>query len=342
MKVKDFHYLIFRLFRGQAVLLCLFAIACAACTKSKPVHSVSRPSFSGDTAYMHIYNQVAMGPRVPDTKAHTECLLYLMRELERYGAVVEIQKGTKTAYDGREQLVVNIIGHFGKPSAGGRVLLAAHYDSRPWCDEEEDYEMRFQPVPAANDGASGVGVLLEAARHLGSRYDSAHNYKGKPVDIVFFDCEDMGTPAFFTGQEREDTWCLGSQLWAESVKSNPQWQKTFQYGILLDMVGAYDAVFPKEYTSVQYAGNYVEKIWHTAAALGHGKYFSQQQTYPITDDHTYVNEIAGIPCVDIIHYDRLSGTGFPAWWHTTKDDMRNISIETLQAVGETVLSVIEN
>ena len=265
-----------------------------------------------------------------------------MRELERYGAIVEIQKGSKTAYDGSEQLVVNIIGHYGSPQANGRILLAAHYDSRPWCDEEEDYDKRFLPVTGANDGASGVGVLLEIARQLNQNYDSAHNYRGRPADIVFFDCEDMGTPTFYTGKERDNTWCLGSQLWAENIKDNSEYLKSFQYGIVLDMVGDYDAVFPKEYTSVHYAGNYVEKIWHTAASLGYGNHFIMQETYPITDDHTYVNEIASIPCVDIIHYDRQTGTGFPLWWHTQKDDMRNISLETLQAVGETVMAMITN
>ena len=276
-----------------------------------------------------------MGPRVPDTRAHTECLLYLMQQLERFGAVVECQHGTMPDYEGKEQHVINIIGHYGEPAQKGRILLAAHYDSRPWCDEEDDYDYRFMAVLGANDGASGVGVLLEIARQLGRSLEDS-TAKVKPVDIVFFDCEDMGTPSFYTGQERQDTWCLGSQLWAGELLN----AKDYQFGIVLDMVGAPDANFPKEYYSVQYAGNYVEKLWQNAARLGHGRYFVQKDAYPVTDDHYYVNRKAGIPTLDVIHYSSQSGTGFPLWWHTRKDDMRNINKPTLQAVGETVMSIL--
>jgi Zn-dependent M28 family amino/carboxypeptidase len=243
-----------------------------------------------------------------------------------------------TDYSGKERHVTYVIGHFGQPQANDRVLLGAHYDSRPWCHEEEEYENRFLAVPGANDGASGVGVLLEVARQIGLM--ASDSSKAAPnVDIVFFDCEDMGTPAFYTGAERTDTWCLGSQLWASEMSKNRQTRSRFQYGIVLDMVGAPDAVFPKEYHSMRWGGNYVEKIWRTANRLGHGRYFVQGECYPITDDHYYVNKIAGIPCVDVVNYS-TTGTGFPSWWHTQCDDMSNISRETLQAVGETVMKVI--
>ena len=315
------------------------ALLFTACTGNS-VKSVVHPDFSADSAYSHIERQVSMGPRVPDTKAHTECILYLLDRLQAYGAATECQQGTMTAYDGREQYVINIIGHFGALDAKGRVLLGAHYDSRPWCDEEDLYEDRFIAVQGANDGASGVGVLLEVARQLGlAAADTAA--PAPAVDIVFFDCEDMGTPSFYTGTEREHTWCLGSQLWAREAVKAPDMLKRFQYGIVLDMVGAPDAVFPKEYYSMQAAGGYVEKIWRNANRLGHGKFFVHSKISPITDDHYYVNAIAGIPCLDIIHYNRISGTGFPFWWHTQHDDMSNISRETLQAVGETVMKTIK-
>jgi hypothetical protein len=147
----------------------------------------------------------------------------------------------------------------------------------------------------------------------------------------------MGTPQFYIGQEREDTWCLGCQLWSTNYAQQEQPAK-YKYGILLDMIGAPDAVFPKEMYSTQYAQNYQEQIWRAAEQLGYGALFSQQQSYPITDDHYYVNVIAGIPCVDIIHYDTRTATGFASWWHTRQDDMRNISKSTLQAVGEVVMS----
>lgn len=321
-------------------------IACllSACGKKQAV--ISRPSFSSDSAYAYIERQMAFGPRVPNSQAHMQCAVWLIEQLKAFGAEVELQKGFMPDYKGDNQQIYNIIGHF-KPSnkaedsnarSAQTILLGAHYDTRPWCDEEDDYSDRFYNVPGANDGASGVGVLLEVARQLGQK-DSLKT----PVDIIFFDCEDMGTPRVYTGAEREDTWCLGSQLWAtnyaNNIKlSNSEASNGYQYGIILDMVGAPDAVFPLEMFSAQYASNYQHKIWRAAEQLGYGAMFSKQQSYPITDDHYYINYIAGIPCVDVIHYDIRNATGFPHWWHTRNDNMDNISKSTLQAVGEVVMS----
>ncbi|MBQ2068335.1 MAG: M28 family peptidase [Paludibacteraceae bacterium] len=281
---------------------------------------------------MYIEKQMAFGPRVPNGASHMQCAVWLIDQLKACGAEVELQKGVMSDYRGNNQQIYNIIGHFYTPQTAlrPRILLGAHYDTRPWCDEEEDYSDRFYNVPGANDGASGVGVLLEVARQLGIQLADS-NFR-TPVDIVFFDCEDMGTPRFYTGPEREDTWCLGSQLWAMNNT------KPYQFGIVLDMVGAPNAIFPQELLSMQYAQNYQEQIWRSAAKLGYSSLFSTAHSYPITDDHYYVNEIAGIPCVDVIHYDMRSSTGFPSWWHTRNDDMTNISKATLQAVGEVVMA----
>ena len=275
---------------------------------------------------------MAFGPRVPNSKAHNDCAVWLIQQLRAKGAKVELQRGQMPDYRGNMQQIYNIIAHFSTPEIANRprILLGAHYDTRPWCDEEADYADRYYNVPGANDGASGVGVLMEIGRQLGQRI--ADSTLRTPVDIVLFDVEDMGTPRFYTGMEREDTWCLGSQLWA---KSNTL---PYRFGIVLDMVGAPDASFPRELYSTQYAQNYQQQIWRAAEKLGYGALFSQQQSYPITDDHYYVNYIAGIPCVDIIHYDISNGTGFASWWHTRNDDMSNISRSTLQAVGEVVMS----
>lgn len=295
--------------------------------------TVVAPAFAGDSAFQYVSWQVRMGARVPGSDAHARCYLGLFQLLDRFGATPEMQFGKKTNYAGEEQQIVNIIGHYGPMDAKNRILLCAHYDCRPWSDREEEFEKKYLPVPGANDGASGVGVLLEVARQLGLQDSLA-----PAVDIVFFDCEDMGTPEFYTGVEREHTWCLGSQLWAERAVVNGQ-NKNFQYGILLDMVGAPNAIFAKEYYSTQYAGSYQEKIWRHAKQLGHAGLFVQQQTYPLMDDHYYVN-LVGIPCVDVIHYDAQNDTGFPFWWHTQQDNMRNISRETLQSVGEVVMATI--
>lgn len=315
-------------------------IACllSACGKKQAV--ATRPSFSSDSAYAYIERQMAFGPRVPNSNAHMQCAVWLIEQLKAFGAEVELQKGFMPDYKGDNQQIYNIIGHFtpvqrdSSAHTSARILLGAHYDTRPWCDEEEDYSERFYNVPGANDGASGVGVLLEVARQLGQK--KADSTLSAPVDIIFFDCEDMGTPRVYTGAEREDTWCLGSQLWATNYAKNNA--AVYSYGIILDMVGAPDAVFPLEMYSTQYASNYQHQIWRAAEQLGYGAMFSKQQSYPITDDHYYINYIAGIPCVDVIHYDIRNATGFPHWWHTRNDNMDNISKSTLQAVGEVVMS----
>lgn len=314
------------------LVLCTFVLL-TACGKKQAV--VSRPAFSSDSAYAYIEKQMSFGPRVPNSAAHMQCAVWLIEQLRACGAEVELQKGQMPDYRGNMQQIYNVIGHFSSSETAGRahILLGAHYDTRPWCDEEEEYSDRFYNVPGANDGASGVGVLLEVARQLGLR----DNLK-TPVDIIFFDCEDMGTPRVYTGVEREDTWCLGSQLWATHYANNKSPITNYQYGIVLDMVGAPDAFFPREMYSTQYAANYQQQIWRSAEQLGYGAVFSNQQSYPITDDHYYINYIAGIPCVDIIHYDIRNATGFPFWWHTRKDNMDNISKTTLQAVGEVVMS----
>ena len=324
--------------KGYSLIFLGFLVFLVSCNK-KPV-AIERPAFSSDSAYAYIERQMAFGPRVPNSAAHTQCAVWLIEQLRAFGAEVELQKGFMPDYRDHNQQIYNIIGHFHTPETASRprILLGAHYDCRPWCDEEPNYADRLYNVPGANDGASGVGVLLEIARQLGLR-DSLKT----PVDIIFFDCEDSGSPKLYTGPEREDTWCLGSQLWAtnyaQKAKSQePTAKVQYQYGIVLDMIGAPNASFPREMYSTNYAGNYQQQIWHTAEQLGYGSLFNSQQSYPITDDHYYINVIAGIPCVDIIHYDIRNATGFPAGWHTRQDDMNNISKATLQAVGEVVMS----
>ena len=338
-------------FRTNSWIIGLVAgIACllSACGKKQAV--ISRPSFSSDSAYAYIERQMAFGPRVPNSNAHMQCAVWLIEQLKAFGAEVELQKGFMPDYKGDNQQIYNIIGHFtpvqrdSASHVSARILLSAHYDTRPWCDEEDDYSDRFYNVPGANDGASGVGVLLEVARQIGLRISNSEQSErsnspqgglSTPVDIIFFDCEDMGTPRVYTGAEREDTWCLGSQLWATNYAKNSA--AVYSFGIILDMVGAPDAVFPLEMYSTRYASNYQHQIWRAAEQLGYGAMFSKQQSYPITDDHYYINYI-GIPCVDVIHYDIRNATGFPHWWHTRNDNMDNISKSTLQAVGEVVMS----
>ena len=321
----------------QLLYIALCLVLCSCQTKTKTTPADVRCAFSADSAYTYIAQQLAFGPRVPGTEAHEACGDWLVSELARHGAQVKSQYGIMTNYAGKAQDIRNIVAML-EGNTPHAILLCAHWDCRPWSDEEERYEDRFEPVMGANDGASGVGVILEMVRQMAIRKSKGEFIP--TVQVVFFDCEDMGTPAHFTGSQRDHTWCLGSQYWAQELKIQNSKFK-INYGILLDMVGDPSATFPREYFSMQYAGSYVERLWREASKLGYGRYFVQQVTYyPITDDHYYVNTIAGIPCVDVIDYKTNTETGFAEWWHTQHDDIQNINKQTLQAVGETVLTTI--
>ena len=323
------------------ILSVLLLAGCSSAPK-KQQSGVALPqvSFDADSAYAFVAGQVAFGPRVPGTDAHHDCVQYIGHTLERFGAKVGVQTGEVRRYDGKWQHVANICARLEADSCytdKPAILLCAHYDSRPWADQEEDYDKRMIPIPGANDGASGVGVLLEVARQW-----QRLSERKRPVEIVLFDCEDMGTPAFYTGQQLSHTWCLGAQLWARSYQQSAvsNQQSAIEYGILLDMIGDPNASFPRETYSEEYAGKYVDRIWRAAEQLGFAHRFVSSKAYPITDDHYYVNTIAKIPCVDIIHYVPGSETGFAWWWHTQNDDMRNISPNTLQEVGKVIMTVI--
>ena len=292
---------------------------------------VEVPSFSPDSAYVYVQRQVNFGARVPNTKAHEECAAFLSATLARFGAQVTEQRAVLTAFDGTPLNAVNIIGSF-QPEKKTRVLLFAHWDSRPWADHDPDIQNYHTPVMGANDGASGVGVLLEIARQL------SQNQPNVGVDIIFFDAEDYGAPENAV-TNMQHSWCLGSQYWAQ----NPHIiNYRAKYGILLDMVGAPGATFYREQISEYFAANIVNKVWSQAQSLGFGNYFINQKGGTITDDHLYINRIAGIPSIDIIQYDPHSSTGFGHYWHTVNDTMDNIDKNTLHVVGTTVLHVIFN
>jgi hypothetical protein len=292
--------------------------------------SITPVVFDADSAYAYIAQQVAFGPRVPNTDAHRACADFFVNELQRHGAQVHIQNAGLTAYDDTRLQAHNIIGAY-RPDLTRRILLCAHWDSRPFADHDADTNNHRRPIDGADDGASGCGVLLEIARQLGLR---------KPdigVDIILFDAEDYGVPDFDKETDRMHSWCLGSQFWAK----NPH-VKNYQaeFGILLDMVGAKDAVFFKEWVSVHKAAPIVEKVWSTARNLGFGRYFVDALGGAITDDHVYVMTGRRFPCIDIIHYDPDSSTGFAPHWHTLADNLHIIDPLTLHAVGLTLLTLL--
>lgn len=288
------------------------------------------PLFNADSAYSFVKRQVDFGPRVPGTAAHTACGDWLVAKLKGYGAEVIEQTGQVTIYTGQKLPLRNIFARF-NPSAKERILLFAHWDTRPFADK--DSERRNEPIDGANDGASGVGVLLEIARHLAAKEH------GPGVDILFTDVEDYGQPSGSMGMDERsvDTWALGAQYFAKNPVV-PGY--TARFGILLDMVGARDALFYREALSMQFAPGVVAKVWKTAAALGHADRFIQETKYFVgTDDHVPINKGLRIPSIDIIQYDPAT-QAFGPYWHTHADNMDVIDTETLRAVGRTVLEVV--
>lgn len=283
------------------------------------------PEFIADSAYAFIKTQCDFGPRVPNSKGHIACGDYLIEKMTSWADTVIVQKGVVTAYDGTRLNFRNIVATF-NPQNKNRILLFAHWDTRPWADKDD--KDKDKPIIGADDGASGVGVLMEVARLL------KLNKIELGIDIIFFDAEDYGKEG--GGSEAEDTYALGTQYWTKNLHV-PGY--TANYGILLDMVGAKNAQFRYEGLSYERASNVVLNVWNTAESLGYSNYFLRQDGGWVTDDHVYVNEM-GIPAIDIINSDLSSRNGFAKHWHTHADNMDVIDKNTLRAVGQTLMSVL--
>ena len=323
------------MFRGIQYSILVLLLLCVSCVKQQQSSTTNSQlsTFSADSAYAYIEAQVAFGPRVPGTLEHSLCGDWLVAQLQRHGAQVQQQTGTMINYAGQQQPIRNITALI-EGSSLPAILLCAHWDCRPWSDEEEDYDQRFLPVLGANDGASGVGVLLEIARQIQKEAPTVG------IDIIFFDAEDYGTPAWHRGTYKAHDWCLGSQYWGRTPHVQGYYAR---YGILLDMVGGKGGTFYYEPYSYRTARKEVKKIWEKAHELGYGSYFVKQEGSEVTDDHVYVNQLARIPCVDIINYDPVyENSSFGPTWHTVNDNISNIDRNTLKAVGQTVMDVIYN
>lgn len=280
---------------------------------------IRRSAFDGNAALELTRKQCEFGPRVPATPAHAKCAEWLTETLKASCDTVIVQTGTVMTATAGKMGIKNIIGII-NPEASERLLLLAHWDTRPWADNDPDPANHSKPVMGANDGASGVGVLLQLARQLKADGTTLG------VDIVLVDVEDMGE------NDNEDSWGLGTQYWAQRPHVNG-YKPLF--GILLDMVGASDATFTREYFSMENAAGFVNMVWKNAA----GSHFIDAQGGAVTDDHIFVNR-AGIPCIDIIDMRSDSDTGFCPVWHTVNDTMDGIDAATLAEVGQTLLNVI--
>jgi hypothetical protein len=325
---------------SKLLVMASFFVAINACTPKKKgietqtaIRIVQVPRFNADSAYFFIERQVKFGPRVPNTKSHQQAADYFTNRLKKYGATVTLQDFDAVTWDNQKLQLKNIIASY-NPQAEKRILVAAHWDTRPYADKDE--EKKDASFDGANDGASGVGVLLEMARVF-----SRNKLPTVGIDLILFDGEDWGEKMNENSKLKmpngyESWWCLGSQYWA---KHKHQKNYTAYYGILLDMVGAKHAQFFREGASLEMAPTVVEKVWNTATKLGYTDYFVKTNVSAITDDHVFVSEMGKIPTIDIVHYQM--GTGFFGdYHHSRKDNVSIISKETLGAVGSTVLNVV--
>lgn len=278
------------------------------------------PAFSADSAYAYLKAQVEFGPRNPNSEGHAAALAYFKREFDRHsGGQVYIQRFQAAGYDETLNLA-NVIVAF-NPTAQTRIMLCAHWDTRPRADKDPDTSVSSQPILGANDGASGVAVLMELARL----------FKDNPppigVDLVLFDGEDYGVESDL------DRYFLGSRHWSANPPV-PGYMPRF--AILLDMVGGKNARFPKEGFSMTYAPKLMEEVWSIAAGKGHSGMFLDERIAPIADDHMILNQDYGLPTIDIIH------APFPDHWHTAADNLDAIDPATLQAVGDVLIELIYN
>lgn len=316
-------------------LLCLAGIMTACGTTKKQVDQEKETAvsiqFNADSAYQFCAAQCQFGPRTMNSEAHEQCVQWIQQKFEQYGYQIELQKADLRGYDGTTLKSTNIIAKSPTEKAE-RVLICAHWDSRPWADNDPNPDNWHTPVMAANDGASGVAVMLELARLI-QQNDSL----GIAVDFICFDAEDWGIPQWDETGDGTDSWALGAQYWAENHNDKSR----YQYAILLDMVGGQGAKFYQEGFSMMRASQVVEKVWRAAQAAGYGSFFPMKEGGYVTDDHVPVNDVAHIPCIDIInHYPDCPQSSFGPTWHTVNDDMQHIDRNTLQAVGQTLLQVI--
>ena len=294
------------------------------------------PSFNADSAYAFTKAQCDFGPRDMNSRGHDLCGEWIVSKFKEYGCKVTTQTATLVGYDGTKLRSRNIMASI-NPEATTRILLCAHWDSRPWADNDPDSANWRKPILAANDAASGVAVMLELARIIRKSKDEKAFNKQLGIDFVCFDAEDWGTPQWADVADNADSWALGAQYWSKNL---PQGYEA-RYGILLDMVGGVGAKFYREGMSMQYAPEIVKKVWRAAREVGFGSYFPKEDGGMITDDHVPVNQFAKIPTIDIIpYYADCQQSSFGPTWHTLADNMENIDKNTLKAVGQTLVQVI--
>lgn len=319
-----------------SVLLTAMVISCGGRKAPVTAKQADAPAveFNADSAFSFVKEQTDFGPRVPNTQAHDDCGIWLAARLSSFGAdKVFVQNFNTKTFDNTTLKCMNIVGSFNL-ECPTRVILCSHWDSRPWADNDSDPSKHNTPVDAANDGASGVAVILEIARQLQKQAPQIG------VDCIFFDAEDWGPGDDFQGEHLETYWGLGTQHWGKNPHT-PGYKA--RYAVLLDMVGGKRATFYREKYSLYFGKQYVDRVWETAAGLGYKSLFRQEDGLYVTDDHYFINRIARIPAIDIVPYiPSCAASSFGPTWHTTHDNIDNIDKSVLEAVGKTLLTVIYN
>ncbi len=285
------------------------------------------PDFSAENTFQFIERQLEFGPRVPSTQSHWNTRNFLMDTLRGFAGDDRVfaQDFTQVVY-GDTLRMSNIIAVF-NPEASDRVLLCAHWDTRPRADNDPDPARRDEPIPGADDGASGVAVLLELARLMSEEMPRVG------VDIILFDGEDYGH------ENDLDHYFLGARYWTQNP---PVPGYSPRFGILLDMVGGENALFPKEGYSMAYASRVVDEVWSIAADKGYDDLFLNERGRAIADDHWILNQ-SGLPTINIIHQARDGdGWNFPPYWHKHADDIDIIDKSVLQRVGDVLVELLYN
>jgi hypothetical protein len=281
--------------------LVLAALLCGACAE--------RFAVDGERALARVRHQVESGPRIAGTPGDAAIREWIAAEATRLGGRVERQAFTDSTL-GRPLEVTNVIARFG-PAGGRRVALCAHFDSRPWCDQDSDSSRRSAPVPGANDGGSGVAVLLEVAELMSRRAPAVG------VDLVFFDAEDMGS------REAPQEFCLGSRGYAARLPGKGDPARPVA-AFLFDMVGDHDLQVYVERNSSQRASNIAALVVEGARATG-GRSFHDEVRWSLIDDHVSLLD-AGLAAVDVVDFD------YPAW-HTHRDTPDQVSAASLAEVA---------
>jgi hypothetical protein len=292
-----------------------------------PIARAIVPAVDENAAYSFIEKQIAFGKRVPGTPEHAACRDWIIQSMKELGGEVHTQN-FKANFLGRSNVeCTNIIAKF-NPEKQKRILLAAHYDSRAIADKDDDQAVKSLPIDGADDGASGVALLLEIASLI----------KEHPIDLgvdfIFFDAEDQGEP---DGSATGNDWALGSKYWSQN--RIPKGYRA-NWGILLDMVGAKNATFGKEEISKTYASAYLNKVWTLAARMGYSDYFQNFDAGDVMDDHYYVIMYAQIPMIDIINMSPVNRRNFGDHHHTMDDNIEIIDKRTLKVVGQVVTASV--